>query len=129
MNDPNPIACTLGESDLRLRLDEIAALGADSLIGHESKDGVQTLRFRRGEGTRRRLEQIAAAEARCCSFLDLSIAGRDGELALSIAASEGSEPIAEALALAFCRASDIDHTRAGSMSDAAGRPRSLGLEM
>jgi hypothetical protein len=101
VTDPKPIACTLGASDLSRRLEEIAALGADRLIGHETKGGAHTLRFRRGEGTRRRLEEIVAAEARCCSFLDLSISERDGDLLLAIAAAEGSEQVAEALALAF----------------------------
>ena len=101
MTDPKPIACTLGSDDLGQRLNEIAALGADSLIGHQSKDEVHTLRFRRDEGTRCRLEQIAAAEARCCSFLDLGISERDGYLVLTIAAVEGGESTAEALALAF----------------------------
>ncbi len=101
MKDPKPIACTLGETDLRRRLDEIAALGADSLLGYESRDGAHILRFRRDEGTRVRLEQIVAAEAKCCSFLDLGIDGRDGELLLTIASSEDGESTAEALALAF----------------------------
>lgn len=101
MTDPKPIACTLGENDLRRRLEEIAALGADSLIDHESKDGVHSLRFRRDDRTRDQLAEIAAAEARCCSFLDLSVSERDGNLMLTIAATEGGEPVAQALALAF----------------------------
>jgi hypothetical protein len=101
VTDPKPIACTLGASDLQQRLDEIAALGADALLSHELEDGAHTLRFRRDDGTRHRLEEIAAAEARCCSFLDLKIGERDGELLLTIAAAEGGESSAEALALAF----------------------------
>lgn len=101
MTDPKSIACTLGESDLRQRLDEISALGARSLLSHETRDGAHTLRFRRDEGIRRRLEEIAVAEARCCSFLDLSIGERDDDWVLTIAASEGGEQLAEALALAF----------------------------
>jgi hypothetical protein len=101
VNDPDPIACTLGESDLHQRLNEIAALGADSLLGHESKDGVHTLRFRPDEQTHRRLEQIAAAETQCCSFLELNVSERDGDLVLTISATEGGEQLAEALARAF----------------------------
>jgi len=101
MIDPSPIACTLGASDLRRRLDEIAALGADALIAHEASEGAHILRFRRDDETRPRLERIAAAEAECCSFLDLSISERDGDLLLAIAAAEGSEQVAEALALVF----------------------------
>jgi len=103
VNDPDPIACTLGESDLRRRLDEIAALGAESLLGHEAKEGVHTLRFRRDAGARHQLEEIADAEASCCSFLDLSVDEGDGDLVLTIAASDGGEAVAETLALAFLR--------------------------
>ena len=101
MTEPKPIACTLGETDLRQRLDEITALGAESLLGHESKDGAHILRFRLDERSHRRLEEIAAAEARCCAFLDLSIAECDGELLLTIAATKDGEQLAEALALTF----------------------------
>ncbi len=103
MTDPKPIACTLGTSQLGQRLDEIAALGAESLLGHELEDGAHTLRFRRDDRTRRQLEEIVAAEARCCPFLDLSISEGDSELLLTIAASDGGEAVAEALALAFLR--------------------------
>lgn len=98
---PKPIACTLGASDLSQRLDEIATLDAESLLGHEQKDSAHTLRFRRDDRTRRQLEEIVAAEVRCCSFLDLGISERDGNLILTIAAAEGGEPVAQALALAF----------------------------
>ncbi len=101
MTNVQSIACTLGASDLSQRLDEIATLGADSLIAHELKDDAHTLRFRRDDGTRDQLEGIIAAEARCCSFLDLSVSERDDDLVLAIAAPEGGEQLAEALALAF----------------------------
>jgi hypothetical protein len=101
VTDPQPIACTLGETDLRQRLNEIAAVGAESLLGHETKDDTHTLRFRRGDSTRHQLEEIVAAEARCCSFLDLSISERGGELVLTIAAAEGGGQAAEALAFSF----------------------------
>ncbi len=111
--DREPIACTLGERDLRQRLEAIAALGAESLIGYESEEGIHSLRFRRTDGTRRRLEQIVSAEAKCCSFLNLSIEEPGKDLVLSISAPAAGEPTAKALALAFRDASDIDHTGVG----------------
>jgi hypothetical protein len=101
MTDPQPIACTLGASDLRWRLDEIAALGADALIAHEEAGGTHTLRFRRDDATHRQLEQIVAAESRCCSFLDLSLGERDGELVLALDAPIEGRPVADELAKAF----------------------------
>ncbi len=101
MTDPNPIACTLGESDLRRRFEQITALGGDALIAHEEASGVHTLRFRRDEETRHQLEQIVDAEASCCSFLDLTIDERDGELILAVDAPTEGRPVADELARAF----------------------------
>jgi hypothetical protein len=101
VTDPQPIACTLGENDLRRRLEQIAALGADALIVHEEAGGIHTLRFRRDEETRRQLEQIVDAEASCCSFLDLSIDERDGELILALGSPTEGRPVADELARAF----------------------------
>jgi hypothetical protein len=101
VTDSQPIACTLDTSQLDQRLDEVAALGAESLLGHEFKDGTHTLRFRRDDRTRRQLEEIVAAEARCCSFLDLSLAERDGELVLALDAPAEGRSVADELASAF----------------------------
>lgn len=101
MTDPKPIACTLGESDLRRRLEQIAALGGDALNAHEEASGIHTLRFRRDEETRHQLEQIVDAEASCCSFLDLTIDERDGELILTVDAPTEGRPVADELARAF----------------------------
>jgi hypothetical protein len=101
VTDPDPIACTLGESDLRQRLEQIAALGADALIAHEEASGTHTLRFRRDDETRRQLQQIIAAESRCCSFLDLRLGEREAELVLVLEAPIEGRPVADELARAF----------------------------
>jgi hypothetical protein len=101
MTEQKPLACSLGTSDLRRRLEEIAEIGAASMIGRNREDDLHVLRFRSSVETRRRLERIVAAEAECCSFLDLKLSERDGELILSVAAPEGTQPIVEKLASAF----------------------------
>jgi hypothetical protein len=101
VNDPEPIACTLSASALPRRLEEIAALGAAALIAHEEAGGIHTLRFRRDEETRHQLEQLVDAEASCCSFLDLTIDDRDGELILTVDAPAEGRPVADELARAF----------------------------
>jgi hypothetical protein len=100
-----PIACSLGASDLRQRLNEIAEVGADSLIERSAEGERHLLRFRSDLETRRRLEVIVAAEAKCCSFLDLSLEEQAGELVLSLSAPEGAQPVADELAAAFAGAS------------------------
>lgn len=105
MTEAIPIACSLGASDLRQRLNEIAAIGARSLIERSEDSDRQLLRFRSDAETRRRLEAVVAAEAECCSFLELSLDREGGDLVLSIAAPEDGRSIAEELAAAFLRAS------------------------
>jgi hypothetical protein len=101
VTNPQPIACTLGESDLHRRLEQIAALGGDALIAHKETAGTHTLRFRLDEQTRRQLEEIVDAEAKCCSFLEFSIDERDGELILALDAPTEGQPVADELARAF----------------------------
>lgn len=101
MTDPQPIACTLDENALRQRLAEIAALGAESLLGSEETGEGNILRFRNDESTRRRLEQIVSAEMECCSFLELEIDERDQDLLLALAAPGDGRAVADELARAF----------------------------
>jgi hypothetical protein len=85
MPDAPPIACSLGADALRQRLDEIAALAADSLQSQATEGDTQILHFRSDPTTRRRLEEIIAAEAECCPFLDLQLTEERDELILRIA--------------------------------------------
>ncbi len=101
MTEDKPIACSLGASALEQRLAAIADIGADSLVSRETRGDQRLLCFRSSDETRQRLEAIVAAEAECCSFLDLSLIEKDGELILSIAAPEAGQAIADELAEAF----------------------------
>ena len=103
MADQDPIACSLDPSDLRRRLAEITAIGAESLIARDTEGERHLLRFRKSADARRRLEAIIEAEADCCSFLDLSLREQEDALVLSIAAPAGPEAmaIADHLAGAF----------------------------
>jgi hypothetical protein len=97
----DPVACSLDAADLEQRLAAIAAVGADSLIAHEVRGGRHLLRFRGDGATQRRLEEIVAAEAQCCAFLDLSLSDEDGELLLAIVAPDDAQAVADGLAAAF----------------------------
>ncbi|HYG95908.1 MAG TPA: hypothetical protein VD741_02255 [Solirubrobacterales bacterium] len=100
MTEALPIACSLSAGDLQRRLAAIANVGAESLIDHVTEEGRHLLRFRSDAGTRRRLEEIVAAEGECCSFLDLSLQERDGALVLSVAPPDG-QVVADELVAAF----------------------------
>jgi hypothetical protein len=101
MTDSPPVACSLGADALGRRLAQIAALGSESLLSRSSKGETRVLRFRSDPQTRRRLEEIVAAEARCCPFLDLDITDEGDELALRITAPRDAAPLADELSLAF----------------------------
>jgi len=71
------------------------------LIDRSAEGDRHRLRFRADATTRRRLEEIVAAEAKCCSFLDFSLEERGGELVLWISAPEEGKPVADELGAAF----------------------------
>jgi hypothetical protein len=86
MNDEVPPTCSLQGRELQERLDEIAALGATSLLGQEVDGDRQILRFRPDPETRRQLEALVAAESECCAFLELSLEASDTEIILTVSA-------------------------------------------
>src|SRR4051794_11468584 len=109
MTIENPTACSLDASRLERRLAAIAAVGADSLISRAvNGDGHHLLRFRPRAGTRNRLEEIVAAEAECCSFLDLQLSEEGGTLVLWIAAPSDGVMVADRLAEAFAQVAHAD---------------------
>ncbi|HEY2715995.1 MAG TPA: hypothetical protein VGI73_07230 [Solirubrobacterales bacterium] len=102
MSDELPVvACSLEAGALRQRLEEIAAVGAESLTGRSTSGDTHSLRFRSDPATRERLERIVAAEAACCAFLDLDLRAEGDALVLTIAAPADGQPVADQLALAF----------------------------
>src|SRR5262249_47118826 len=96
-------ACSLGPGDLGKRLAEIENVGADSLLCQRREGAVHVLRFTADARTRRRLEEILAAESKCCPFLELGLEQEGEHLALSISAPTGAAAIAAELAAAFAR--------------------------
>lgn len=101
MTETPPIACSLKASELKQRLAEIAAVGADSLSSRSGEGGTTTLRFRSEPATRQRLQAIVAAEKECCPFLEFELRSEADELVLTITAPPGGEPVAAGLADAF----------------------------
>jgi hypothetical protein len=104
MTEVNSITCSLGASDLRERLSEIAEIGAESLIERSTEGNRHLLLFRSGAEIRRRLEAVVAAEEKCCPFLDLSLEDHGDRLVLSLSAPEDGQPVAHELAAAFAGA-------------------------
>ena len=95
------MACSLDPEQLEGRLRRISEIGADSFLSADSSNGRHLLRFRADPKTRRRLEEIVAAESECCSFLDLRVDEAGNELVLCIDAPTHGGDIAAGLAAAF----------------------------
>lgn len=101
MNAETPVACSLDAGQLKKRLAAIDEVGARSLTSRTVEGNRHLLRFRRSRKTRRQLEAIVAAEADCCSFLELWLR-EDGEnLVLSISAPDHAKQIGDQLAQSF----------------------------
>jgi hypothetical protein len=101
MTDDTRASCSPGPDQLRRRLAAIAEIGASGLTAHEIADDEHVLCFRADPATRRRLQDIVAAEAECCSFLDLSLSEEADAMVLSIAAPNDGQALADGLAAAF----------------------------
>lgn len=101
MTNDNPVTCALGAGALEQRLATIAATGASSLISRDIEGNRHLLRFQADGTTRRQLEGIVAAEAECCSFLDIELSEDGGWLILSIAGPENAQAVVDELADAF----------------------------
>jgi hypothetical protein len=114
MTNDTPVACSLGAGELQQRLAAIAETGASSLISREIEGDRHILRFRASQSARRRLEGIVAAEAECCSFLDLLLSEDGDELVLSIAAPKDAQTVADELAGAFGSGDRKNDRAAGS---------------
>jgi hypothetical protein len=111
MTEPTPIACTLLPAEMAARADEIRALGRAALRAVELGERSVILRF--DPTARPRVERIAAAEARCCAFLDFQL---DADAALTIVAPPGAEPVMEELVDLFAAATDVTPSRPWSRS-------------
>ena len=101
MGSETPIACSLSAGDYRERLEQIRAIGREALIGAEDGDGAVRLVFADDAPIRAQLEDIVAAEAACCPFLDLQIGQSPEGITLTIAAPPEAAPIVRDLVGSF----------------------------
>jgi hypothetical protein len=96
-----PIACSLDAIALPKRLAEIAGLGRDALIDTRLNGTRAQLRFAAGSGIRARVEEIVAAEARCCAFLQMRVSDELDTVVLTIDAPADAKLVLDELVAAF----------------------------
>jgi hypothetical protein len=101
MSDESPATCSLAPEPLGERVAWISEISAQGLLSRESDGDLHRLRFRSEPGLRQQLEELVAAESKCCSRLSLSLEEDGAELVLSISAPVEAQPLARALAESF----------------------------
>jgi hypothetical protein len=87
-----PIACSLGLSDLKTRISEIAALNSDALRRHERHGLELELVYAPEAGER--VREMARKEKECCAFLDFDIREDAESIRLIIRAPESARAAA-----------------------------------
>jgi hypothetical protein len=90
-----PIACTLQPGDYRARLEWIAELARDGLLGVSRHDLRLELRY--APGVADRVREMVDKERSCCAFLDFGLAETDAGVRLTITAPERARDVADAL--------------------------------
>jgi hypothetical protein len=98
------VACTLSADELPARRQQIRSLGKDGLLSVEHDARRAIFRFRSGAQMRRRIDEIVAAESRCCAFLDFRVEEAGDVTALTISAPGGGELELSELAALFTAA-------------------------
>jgi hypothetical protein len=83
-----PVACTLGLSDLRTRMSEIASLNSQALKQHECRDLELELVY--VFEARERVYEMVRKERECCAFLDFDIHEDANNVRLVIRAPEST---------------------------------------
>ena len=101
MNEPTPLACTLGTAEMPHRHAQIASLGQDGLLSVEHGEQQAVLRFRPGAELRRRIDEIVEAESRCCAFVAFQVEEKADATLVTIEAPPGGEPTLRGLADLF----------------------------
>ena len=90
-----PIACTLGDDELRDRRAWIAELTRDALRRHQRDDLVLYLYYLPDAAIR--VHEMVRLERACCAFLTFEIAERPDHVLLTIAAPEAAREAASAM--------------------------------
>src|SRR5919108_4713274 len=90
-----PIACTLQPGDYRARLEWIAELARDGLLGVSRDDLRLELRYARHVADR--VREMVGKEESCCTFLSFELDETDASVRLTITAPERARDVADAL--------------------------------
>ena len=96
--EPIPIACTLSGDDAGSRVAEWSDLVDQHLLARDDVPHGVRLRFAAQPGLEDAVRALAVAEAQCCAFLTLDVAGDGDEVSLEITGPDDAQVVIAALA-------------------------------
>lgn len=99
MSTEPPIACSLAAGDLGERRAQLGELGRDALLTANVDDNRAQLRFR--PGSRKRVEDFAAAETACCPFFTMNVDEVPDAVRLTIDAPAAAQLLLHELVAGF----------------------------
>ncbi|HEY6835360.1 MAG TPA: hypothetical protein VI142_02720 [Gaiellaceae bacterium] len=82
-----PVACTLGSSELGSQVDRWKRLYAEAGFGRTETDHGVRVQFRRGPGVEQELTALVAVERECCKWAGWTVEGDEDDLILEIAST------------------------------------------
>ncbi|HZH29129.1 MAG TPA: hypothetical protein VEY95_18290 [Azospirillaceae bacterium] len=83
-----PIACLLDRESYLARLDVIAKLNSEALLGRKRQGNVLYLAYRNQGDVEARVRELVALEQECCPFFTFAVAVEAGEIRLTVSAPE-----------------------------------------
>ncbi len=96
-----PLACTLGPDDGRARRARWLALHDRAAPTIRRFDAHLEIRYPPRPGVREELEDLAAAEQRCCAFVAWAVSDDHGQPVLVVTAPPGSPDAVDPIAAMF----------------------------
>jgi hypothetical protein len=90
-----PIACTLDPAQMRDRGALIDALLEEALLDQRPIEGGLRSRFRDAPQIEQRIQDLIAAESRCCAFLSFATGREQDALWLDITGAPEARPLIE----------------------------------
>lgn len=101
-----PVACTLGASDGRARLQRWQSLHQIAASTARVVNGEFEVRYQAGAGVLAELQELVAAERVCCEFVSWTVTNDNGQFILRVTAPAGAPHGVEAIAAMFPATAD-----------------------
>ena len=93
----NPIACSLGPTEMARRQQEARDLAREALVGRERRDGGVRLEYRHSDAVEAAVRDLVRRERECCPFLDLRLEAGAERITVDISAPPDARAVLDAI--------------------------------